>query len=153
VDATVMLQALRDVLESGDALLLGADLKKDQAVLERAYDDATGVTAAFNRNILGRINRELGGHFDLDSFAHRSFYNQAVSRIEMHLVSKGVQDIAIDDVGIVAHFEDGESIHTESSYKFDDESIRRLASATGFDVAEMWTDAEKRFADFLFVAR
>lgn len=151
-EAQTTLSALRGVLEPGDGFLLGADLKKERAVLEGAYDDAAGVTAAFNRNMLARINRELGGHFDVDSFRHRAFYNEAESRVEMHLVSLRRQDVPIDAAGIVAHFEDGESIHTESSYKFDSDSIGGLAGATGFDVRASWTDAARRFADFLLVA-
>ena len=152
-EARATVRALRGVLEPGDGFLLGADLKKDRMVLERAYDDATGVTAAFNRNLLGRINRELGGHFVLDSFLHRASYNDAEARMEMHLVSASRQDVAVDAADTLAHFEAGETIHTESSYKFDAESIYRLARDTGFGVGHTWTDAERRFADYLLIAR
>jgi L-histidine N-alpha-methyltransferase len=152
-EARATLRALRAVLEPGDSFLLGADLKKDAAVLERAYDDATGVTAAFNRNLLGRINRELGGRFDLDAFRHRAFYSEERSRVEIQLVSKQRQDVSIDALDLIAHFEEGEPIHTESAYKFDHASIDQLARATGFDVAGSWTDGQRRFADFLLTAR
>jgi dimethylhistidine N-methyltransferase len=152
-EARSTLRALRAVLEPGDSFLLGADLKKDAAVLERAYDDPTGVTAAFNRNLLGRINRELGGRFDLDAFRHRAFYSAERSRVEIQLVSTKRQDVSIDALGLVAHFEEGEPIHTESAYKFDHASIDQLARSTGFDVAGSWTDGQRRFADFLLAAR
>jgi len=152
-EARSTLRALRAVLDPGDRFLLGADLKKDPAVLERAYDDATGVTAAFNRNLLGRINRELGGHFDLHAFRHRACYSEERSRVEIELISASRQEVPIDDLAIVATFEAGESIHTESAYKFDASSIDQLARSTGFDVAGSWTDAQRRFADFLLVAR
>jgi len=152
-EARSTLSALRAVLDPGDRFLLGADLRKDPGVLERAYADATGVTAAFNRNLLGRINRELGGHFDLDAFSHRAFYNTERSRVEIQLVSSKRQDVAIDALGLVASFAQGEPIHTESAYKFDDESIAALASSAGFDVDRSWTDAQRRFADYLLVAR
>jgi L-histidine N-alpha-methyltransferase len=152
-EARSTLRALRAVLEPGDSFLLGADLKKDPAVIERAYDDATGVTAAFNRNLLGRINRELGGHFDLEAFRHRAFYSDERSRVEIQLVSKKRQEVSIDALDLSARFEEGEPIHTESAYKFDHASIDQLARATGFDVAGSWTDGQRRFADFLLAAR
>jgi dimethylhistidine N-methyltransferase len=152
-EAKATLRALRAVLEPGDGFLLGADLKKDPREIERAYDDATGVTAAFNRNLLGRINRELGGHFDLNAFQHRATYNQALARVEIRLVSTRRHDVAIDGAGFTAHFEEGEAIHTESAYKFDMEAIAQLAASTGFGVTASWTDAKQRFADFLLTAR
>jgi L-histidine N-alpha-methyltransferase len=152
-EAASTLSALRAILEPGDGFLLGADLKKDARILERAYDDATGVTAAFNRNVLGRINRELGGQFDLATFRHRALYDDARSRVEMHLVSMRRQDIAVEGAGFVAHFDEGEPIHTESSYKFDADSVGALARAAGFEVTGSWTDGERRFADFLLTAR
>ncbi|HET9341595.1 MAG TPA: L-histidine N(alpha)-methyltransferase [Candidatus Eremiobacteraceae bacterium] len=152
-EARATLSALRSVLDPGDGFLLGADLKKDARTLEAAYDDPTGVTAAFSRNLLGRINRELGGHFDLSTFQHTARYNPAASRIEIRLVSTVEQDVAIDRIGMVAHFEAGEPIYTESSYKFDDASISSLAVAAGFAVTGRWTDASERFADYLLTAR
>jgi L-histidine Nalpha-methyltransferase len=152
-EATSTLGALRAVLEPGDSFLLGADLKKDRTVLERAYDDPTGVTAAFNRNLLGRINRELGGHFDLDAFRHKATYNETLSRVEIRLISKMSHDVAVDTLGLVAHFDEGEAIHTESAYKFDAASIAALAGSADFSVTASWTDGQRRFADFLLTAR
>lgn len=151
-EAAAMLRDLRNALRPGDALLLGADLRKDPAVLEPAYDDALGVTAAFNLNILQRINRELGGQFDLGSFTHRAFYDQTHGRIEMHLVSKRVQRVRIGALDLSIDFAAGESIHTESSYKHDEQTIAALAAASGFRVHRVWTDARKWFADALLVA-
>jgi len=147
-----MLRDLRSALEPGDAFLLGADLRKDRAVLEPAYDDALGVTAAFNLNLLGRINRELGGHFDLASFRHRAFYDEERGRIEMHLVSTRTQRVAIDALALEIEFANGESIHTESSYKHNDATLAALATAAGFSIRQTWTDARRWFADVLLIA-
>ena len=152
-EARSTLSALRAVLDPGDGFLLGADLRKDPRVLEAAYDDPTGVTAAFSRNLLGRINRELGGHFDISTFEHTARFDETKSRIEIRLVSTVRQDVAIDGLGMVAHFEAGEPIYTESSYKFDDKSISALAEAAGFAVTGRWTDASAWFADYLLTAR
>ena len=152
-EAVSTLGAIRSVLDPGDGFLLGADLKKDAHTLQAAYDDPTGVTAAFSRNLLGRINRELGGHFDLSTFQHTARYNAERSRIEIRLVSTIAQDVPIDGAGFVAHFDAGEPIYTESSYKFDDASIASLADAAGFSVTARWTDETHRFADYLLTAR
>ena len=151
-EAVSMLRDLRSVMSQGDALLLGADLRKEKAILEPAYDDVLGVTAAFNLNLLGRINRELGGAFDLRAFRHRAFYDQEHGRIEMHLVSLRPQRVRIEALGLKVAFEEGETIHTESSYKHDETTLHALADATGFTVERTWTDAERRFADVLMVA-
>jgi dimethylhistidine N-methyltransferase len=148
--AGAMLADLRTALAPGDALFLGADLRKSPAILEPAYDDALGVTAAFNLNLLARINRELGGTFDIATFAHRAFYNAAEGRIEMHLVSRKAQRVLID--GYEVAFEEGESIHTENSYKYDDESLHALAEAGGFTIKRRWCDSDGYFADLLMVA-
>ena len=150
-EAKEMLRDLRSALRPGDALLLGADLRKDRAILEPAYDDPLGVTAAFNLNLLQRINRELGGQFDLPSFAHRAFYDAELGRIEMHLVSRRAQRVRIDALDLEIAFEAGESIHTESSWKHDERTLAKLAAESGFTVARMWTDARKWFADVLLV--
>jgi len=150
--AVTMLRDLRGSLTVNDALFLGADLRKSREILEPAYDDPLGVTAAFNRNALGRINRELGGHFDLDAFRHLAFYDEEHGRIEMHLVSTRMQTVRIDALALDAAFEDGESIHTESSYKHDAGTIAALAAASGFRVERTWTDARHWFADVLMVA-
>jgi dimethylhistidine N-methyltransferase len=148
--AGAMLANLRTALAPGDALFLGADLRKSPSILEPAYDDALGVTAAFNRNLLLRINRELAGTFDIASFAHRAFYNEAEGRIEMHLVSKIAQRVLIDGYEIA--FDEGESIHTENSHKYDDASLLALADVGGFRIDRRWTDSNGYFADLLLVA-
>jgi L-histidine N-alpha-methyltransferase len=150
-ESAAMLANLRTALAPGDALFLGADLRKSPAILEAAYDDPLGVTAAFNLNLLGRINRELGGTFDLASFAHRAFYNEAAGRIEMHLVSRNAQRVLIDSYEVA--FDEGESIHTENSHKYDDVTLRALADASGFTIAQRWSDHNSYFADLLMVAK
>lgn len=148
-EAAAMLRDLHDALAPGDALLLGADLRKSKSILEPAYDDALGVTAAFNLNVLARINRELGGTFALDAFRHRAFYNEESGRIEMHLVSRRAQRVSIEALPLEIDFAEGESIHTESSYKHDQTTLAALAAAAGFRIEKTWTDARKWFADVL----
>ena len=123
-------------------LLLGIDLRKDPGVIEAAYNDRRGVTAAFNRNILVRINRELGGGFDIEQFAHRAFYNAALGRIEMHLVSRRDQVVR---VGVPISFAAGESIHTENSYKYSLLALAKLAEASGFTAEHVWEDERRYF--------
>jgi L-histidine N-alpha-methyltransferase len=150
--AVAMLRDLRGALSTGDALFLGADLKKSREVLEPAYDDPLGVTAAFNLNLLLRINRELGGHFALDAFRHRAFYDERHGRVEMHLVSTRRQRVRIDALELELDFEAEETIHTESSYKHDDATLAALAERSGFTIARQWTDSRRWFADVLMVA-
>jgi len=145
-DAIDLLAGIRGALDPGDALILGTDLRKDPAVLVPAYDDAAGVTAAFNRNVLARINRELGGRFDLERFRHVALWNDTASRIEMHLESDGDQVVAIDRLGISVRFRDRERIHTESSVKYDDAMVDALLGAARFRRSQTWTDAQHRFA-------
>lgn len=147
-----LLCAVRRTLRAGDALFLGADRRKDTRILEPAYADALGVTAAFNLNLLVRINERLGGHFDLSNFHHLAFFNEADSRIEMHIVSNIAQQIRIDALGLDVAFAVGETIHTENSYKFDDALLDALARRTGFAVEHRWTDSRGFFADVLLVA-
>ena len=146
--------------ESGDAagsaatysLFLGADLRKDRAILEPAYNDPLGVTAAFNLNVLARINRELGGTFDLGAFRHLAFYDESQGRIEMHLVSTRDQRVRIETLGLDVDFREGEDIHTESSYKHDATTLAWLASESGFTIDRTWTDPRGWFADVLMRA-
>src|SRR6201995_1384204 len=125
-DAMAFLKSVHVSLQPGDALLIGFDLAKDAAVLHAAYNDAAGVTAAFNKNMLAHINRELGGNFDLNAFAHVAFWNRRKARIEMHLESLQNQTVQISALGRSFHFKKGERIHTENSYKFNLVSIQRL---------------------------
>ncbi|MEP6790506.1 MAG: L-histidine N(alpha)-methyltransferase, partial [Ramlibacter sp.] len=142
-EALHFLQVAGQVLRGG-ALLLGADLVKDPGVLHAAYNDAQGVTAAFNLNVLARANRELGSGFVLDQFAHSAFYNAPQQRIEMHLVSRCRQQVAY--AGQWHEFEEGETIHTENSCKFTIEGLRALAVRAGFRAGPVWTDADKLFS-------
>ena len=151
-EATAMLQDLRSSLAPGDALLLGADLRKPRSVLEPAYDDALGVTAAFNRNLLARINRELGGTFELSAFRHLAFYDERHGRVEMHLVSTRTQCVRIEALELEVAFDEGERIHTESSYKHDTTTLASLAESSRFTIAHTWTDARHWFADVLLLA-
>lgn len=133
-EAVAFLTAARALLGDDALFILGVDLVKDPAVLEAAYDDAQGVTAAFNRNLLVRANRELGAGFDVDSFRHRAIWNPAASRMEMHLVATRDGGVEIDGRRIA--FRRGETIHTESSRKFTEGSVREMAAASGWRVAE-----------------
>lgn len=151
-EALRFLRALRSVLQKGDALLLGADLKKDPAILEAAYNDALGVTSAFNLNVLARINRELGGTFDLRAFKHRAFYNDAMGRIEIYIESLTQQSIRIEKLDLEVNFDAGELIHTENSYKYDMAGISKLAAATDFKLAHSWLDSQERFSSNLLLA-
>lgn len=151
-DAVKFLHALRTVLKVGDAHLLGADLKKDKQTLEAAYNDALGVTAAFNLNVLTRINRELDGEFDLRNFRHLAFYNEEAGRIEIYIESVCDQTVSINQLDIQVQFAAGEQIHTENSYKYDLRDIEQLAAQTGFKLARSWFDSEKRFSSNLLMA-
>jgi len=149
-DAVRVLRTVREQLLPGDTLLLGTDLVKDEPTLLAAYDDAAGITAEFNRNILHRLNRELGADFDLARFNHQAIWNAAESRMEMHLVSNGQQRVNIGDVEL--HFTAGETIHTESSYKFTQKSIVWLLKQSGFTLGPQWVDEREWFAVNLAVA-
>ena len=146
------LHEIRACLRPGDALLLGADLVKPEAQLLMAYDDPLGVTAAFDKNLLVRINRELGGEFDLTTFDHKAVWNAGESRVEMHLVSRRKQTVRIAACDTAVSFEKDESIWTESSYKFASEELVEMARRAGFRCEEEWVDPEGRFATSLFVA-
>jgi dimethylhistidine N-methyltransferase len=150
--ARAFLDSLRRSLRAGDALLLGADLKKDRATLEAAYDDPLGVTAAFNLNVLARLNRELQADFDLRRFRHAALYNEREGRVEMHIESLRAQTVRLGALDLAVTFREGERIHTENSYKYDLEEISRLASETGFARERTWLDAGGRFSSNLLVA-
>ncbi len=143
-EAGPLLAAMREHLGPGGQLLLGADLIKDADVLEAAYDDAAGVTARFNLNLLERANRELGADFDMGAFEHRAVWNAEAARIEMHLVAQRAQSVTLD--GQRFDFAAGETIHTESSYKFDETRLRALAQAGGWTISRLWTAPAFPFA-------
>lgn len=149
-EALQFLERVRALLGADGHLLIGVDLKKDEATLLRAYDDTEGVTAAFNLNLLARVNRELGGDFDLAAFAHRVRYDAGRGRIEMHLESLKAQTVHI--AGQAFSFAAGETIHTENSHKFTLAEFRLLARAAGFTPVESWTDAGARFSVHLLAA-
>ena len=146
------LRAIRGALAPGDALLLGADLVKPERDLQLAYDDPLGVTAAFNRNLLVRINRELGGTFDLDAFAHVAVWNPTHHRVEMHLESLADQRVTIARAGLSVPFSRGERIWTESSYKYVPSQIDEMGLQAGFVTTAQWIDDEAGFALTLFTA-
>ena len=144
--ADAFLRGMRASLARGDALLVGADLVKPERELLLAYDDPLGVTAAFNRNLLVRINRELGADFDVSDFRHRARWNAQASRVEMHLVAARAHRVRIPGASLEVAFEAGETIWTESSYKYEPEAIVRMLERTGFGLIQQWTDEADGFA-------
>jgi dimethylhistidine N-methyltransferase len=144
--AAQFLASVRRRLRPGDRVLFGVDLRKDRAILEAAYDDPEGVTALFNKNLLARINRDLGGQFDLDAFAHRARYQDGPGRVELHLVSRSSQRVPIAALGAHATFAAGEGIFTERSVKYSIGEIHALARAAGLAVARLWFDGRRRYA-------
>lgn len=147
-----LLRKMRAILQPGDALLIGTDLMKPRAVLELAYDDPIGVTAAFNLNGLARVNRELGGRFDLRNFRHQALLNLAERRIEMHLRSTVRQSAHIAALDLDVSFEAGETIWTENCHKYDLAELPELASRSGFGQTRQWVDDAWPFADSLWIA-
>jgi L-histidine Nalpha-methyltransferase len=141
-----LLRRLRRTLSSGDALLLGTDMRKPAHLLLRAYDDESGVTARFNLNLLARLNREYGADFDLEDFRHWVRWNDEESRIEMHLVSRAERTVQIPALKLQVPFFAGESIHTENSYKFTPAMIKAVAYNGGFKVERAWSDERHWFA-------
>jgi uncharacterized SAM-dependent methyltransferase len=148
--AEEFLRKIRQTLEPGDSLLLGTDLEKPLAQLIPAYDDSLGVTESFNRNLLARINRELGGDFDLSQFEHVAIYNARERRIEMHLRAIETQTVAIE--GTTFTLRGDETIWTESCHKYAKDEPARMARRTGFECVAQWMDVEWQFAENLFVA-
>lgn len=151
--AISLLRNIATHLSTGDQLLLGADLVKDSDILHAAYNDGAGVTASFNKNLLVRINRELGAHFEPDTFSHISFWNRTASRMELHLESVIPQSVRIDALDMALRFYEGERIHTENSYKYTLESLGSLLNHGGFEVEHTWTDPLSWFAVTLAVIR
>lgn len=149
--ARKLLAGIAKSLKPGDGLLLGLDMKKDPRMLELAYDDPTGVTAAFNKNVLARINRELGGHFDLHDFRHIAHYDAESGAVQSHLEARRSHDVRIDAINLTVSFASGERIHTESSYKYSPQDITQLAKEAGLRLERSWTDPQERFSVNLFV--
>jgi dimethylhistidine N-methyltransferase len=150
--ADAILASIRAALRDRDVLLLGADLVKPERDLLLAYDDPLGITAAFNRNLLVRINRELGGNFDIEAFVHRAAWNATESRVEMHLVARRSQEVRIAAADLAIDLAAGEAIWTESSYKYQPEEIVDLVEPAGFRCVRQWIDDVDQFALTLFQA-
>jgi dimethylhistidine N-methyltransferase len=149
-EANAFLCGVREILGEGALMIIGVDLEKDERILHDAYNDAAGVTARFNLNLLVRINRELGGNFDLSAFTHRAIYNRERHRIEMHLLSKKKQTVRM--LGTSFSFRPGESIHTENSYKYSLERFTALAKGSGWTPRKCWTDKARMFSVHALVA-
>jgi len=147
-DAIKLLNSMQTFLHKGDGLLIGIDLKKDKAILNRAYNDCSGLTAAFNRNILSRINRDLEGDFILEGFEHKASYNAEKGRVEMHLMSRRKQVAKV--LNRTFYFEKKDSIHTESSYKYTVEGFSRMAESAGFTLKKSWSDKSNYFSVLYF---
>jgi dimethylhistidine N-methyltransferase len=150
-DAEAFLVRAAELVGPGGGMLIGVDLRKDPSVLEAAYDDASGITAAFNLNMLRHINRETAANFDVTAFRHRSVWNEGASRIEMHLVSRFDQEVRIGETAIP--FAAGESIVTEHSYKYTVPGFVEMAGRAGFETAQTWTDTGELFSLHYLVAR
>lgn len=150
-EATALLARVAALLKPGDGLLLGADLKKERRDLMLAYDDDAGVTAAFNKNLLARINRELQADFYVKGFDHVVEYEEATGGLHSYLAARSEQNVTIGQSGARVHFDAGERIHTESAYKYSLEGIADMASAAGLSVSRTWLDAQRRFSVNLLV--
>lgn len=150
-DASRLLSVFKAALPAGSRLIIGVDLKKDPRRLVLAYNDAAGVTAAFNLNLIHRINRQLAAAIDVESFRHEAIYDPREGRVEMHLVSTVEQDVRV--AGCRFHFEKGERIHTENSYKYSIPQFQEVARAAGWTARNVWTDAEQQFSVHELVAQ
>ena len=145
-EANAFLHSLSKYIRNDDALLIGFDLEKDKSILEKAYNDKKGKTSQFNLNVLSRINKELDGDFELSSFEHKSFYNLREHRIEMHLESKLDQKVSIGAIGKEFHFKEGETIHTENSYKYSKNRLYGLVKNAGLQVIANFTDPKNQYS-------
>jgi len=143
-DAVTFMEQIAQMVGHNGKLLIGVDLKKDDAILNAAYNDAAGITAEFNLNLLHRMQEELGAEFEAGAFAHQAFYNESQGRIEMHLVSTTNTQLTIDGKTFIFHL--GDSIHTENSYKYSLDEFRQLAQRAGFDIEQVWTDRKDLFS-------
>ncbi len=151
-EARTFLRRIRAAMEPGDGLLIGIDLRKDRATLERAYDDSRGMTARFSLNLLSRMNRELGGNFDPTQFRHRARYREDEGRVEISLVSRKAQRVAIEGLDLEVEFARDEPIFTENAFKYSPDEIEALASDSGLRVDAAWMDRSERFRLNLFDA-
>jgi dimethylhistidine N-methyltransferase len=149
-EACAFLRSAREILGRNARMIIGVDLEKDERVLYQAYNDKSGVTARFNLNVLYRINRELGGNFDVSAFTHRAIYNRDRHRIEMYLISRRSQTVRV--LGRTFSFRAGESIHTENSYKYSAERFAALARGSGWVPSDCWSDAAGMFSVHALVA-
>jgi L-histidine N-alpha-methyltransferase len=152
LEAGLFLKQVRSSMNPGDALLLGTDMRKSPKVLIPAYNDSQGVTAAFNKNLLVRMNRELNADFDLDSFSHQIVWNDRLSRIEMHLESLRAQKVTLRDLALTVALAKGETIHTENSYKFTMPMVQAIAKNGGLSIERTWSDARQWFTVHLLRA-
>jgi dimethylhistidine N-methyltransferase len=150
LQAARFLRRLRASMDEDDRLLIGVDLRKDRETLERAYDDAAGVTARFDLNLLQRANRELGADFDVEAFEHQATWRDDVGRVESHLVSQRRQRVRVSELDLEIEFEAGETIHTENSYKYSQDEIEGLAGAAGMQREASWQDEEGLYTLNLF---
>lgn len=148
--ATRFLSHLSENLNPGDGMLVGFDLKKDPRIILSAYDDAAGVTEAFNKNLLRRINNELGANFDLNAFGHQPFYNPETGTTKSYLVSTKQQDVYLKKIGKTISFYPWESIHTEISQKFDHKTIEQMAKDANLEIKEAYTDSKRYYSNYLF---
>jgi dimethylhistidine N-methyltransferase len=152
-EAVAFLARVRSAMRTVDRMLVGIDLVKDRAIIEAAYNDAQGVTEIFNKNLLVRVNAELGGEFDLDQFSHHAPYVEPENRIEMRLISRGAQSVRIAGLGREFTFEEGEFIHTENSHKYTLDAFASLSEDAGLGVEEFWHDPRHWFAVVLLRPR
>lgn len=149
VNANRFIKELSGKLTKGDKIVLGVDLKKDGSVILPAYNDAAGITAAFNLNLLTRINRELGGNFNVEQFKHAPLYNEEEGQAESYIQSTAAQEVHIDATGKTYHFDEGERIHMEISRKYDAETVNKVIAATDLEIKKIFTDSNGYFSDFL----
>ena len=149
-EVTTLLQHIQETMHPDDRFLVGIDLQKDKTIIENAYNDAQGITAEFNLNLLTHVNRELGGDFDLENFDHKAIYNEEIGRIEMYLVSNIDQKVFISELDLEVPFTVNETIHTEHSFKYSLDDINGLAEEAGLYVEQQWFDTEQFFSLNLF---
>jgi dimethylhistidine N-methyltransferase len=149
-EVVTFLRHIQKIMHPNDRFLVGIDLQKDKSIIEKAYNDAQGVTAEFNLNLLTHVNRELGGDFVLENFDHKAIYNEKMGRIEMYLISNIDQKVFISDLDLEVSFTVNEAIHTENSFKYSLDDIDTLVEETGLYIEQQWFDTERLFSLNLF---